>query len=275
VPKPTLSAVDLAAIGGIAGVVEVTMQQPTVTWKNFLQQGMTPPMNPLVWYRGWGINSASIFPITCIQFGTNRFMEATLEQYGIKQDDSTRMGCAAVSGVASSLVGCPAELVMLHQQRSGGSLAEVAKNIIQNNGAHTLFRGWLPTAYREALWAGTYLALTPIVQERLAQVEALEPYPYATWALGAVTSGMVGAVTTHPLDTIKTRMQANLEPDQDQYKRFIRTAKEVASQRFLYAGLLPRGGRIIGATFILSTVREKLSTAIGNQRAGLPYLPWE
>eukprot|EP00959_Pyramimonas_sp_CCMP1952_P004200 88367-Pyramimonas_sp.AAC.1 len=53
------------------------------------------------------------------------------------------MACAAVSGVASSLVGCPAELVMIHQQKSGGSLVAVAKDIIQNDGARTLYRGWV------------------------------------------------------------------------------------------------------------------------------------
>jgi hypothetical protein len=69
----------------------------------------------------------------------------------------------------------------------------------------------LPTAYREALWAATYLAITPILQEKLRGVEALEPYPSATWALGAVSAGLLGAVATHPFDTVKTRMQVRIK----------------------------------------------------------------
>mmetsp|Transcript_30042 Transcript_30042/g.50516 ORF Transcript_30042/g.50516 Transcript_30042/m.50516 type:complete len:282 (-) Transcript_30042:216-1061(-) len=272
-PKSKLSAFDLAAIGGSAGVVEVTIQQPSVCWKNFLQRGMPIPMNPVLWYRGWAVNAASIFPICFIQFGANRALEGMLDNYDVKQTHFTRMGCAAGAGVSSAAVGCTAELMMLHQQKTGGSLVEVAKTIIQRDGAHTLLRGWLPTAYRESLWAATYLAVTPILQEKLRGVDALEPYPNATWALGAVSAGLFGAVATHPFDTVKTRMQANLEGDF--HKKFIRTAREVISQRQLYAGFLPRGGRVVGATFILSSVKERLATATENKRAGLPYLPWE
>jgi hypothetical protein len=53
------------------------------------------------------------------------------------------MGCAAGAGVSSAAVGCTAELMMLHQQKTGGSLVEVAKTIIQRDGAHILLRGWV------------------------------------------------------------------------------------------------------------------------------------
>jgi len=40
------------AIGGLAGVVEVCISQPTVAIKNALQEGRKIPWSPLMLYRG-------------------------------------------------------------------------------------------------------------------------------------------------------------------------------------------------------------------------------
>lgn len=46
--SPEVSAV----IGAVAGTVEVCIQQPTVSWKNSLQQKLPLSLNPTVIYRG-------------------------------------------------------------------------------------------------------------------------------------------------------------------------------------------------------------------------------
>ena len=68
--------------GGLAGATEVTLQQPTVTAKNFLQQGKTVPLDPRILYRGWFVNCVSIAPINAMQFGANRQIEAWLKKFG-------------------------------------------------------------------------------------------------------------------------------------------------------------------------------------------------
>lgn len=55
--------------------------------------------------------------------------------------------------------------------------------------------------------------MKPIVQEELMlwPGRSLKNRPTLTTFLAAATSGLLSAVVTHPFDTIKTRMQANLD----------------------------------------------------------------
>lgn len=50
-----LTPVDLAAIGGMSGTFEVCLMQPTVAFKNAIQEGRPMPMNPIHMYRGLGV----------------------------------------------------------------------------------------------------------------------------------------------------------------------------------------------------------------------------
>lgn len=78
--------------------------------------------------------------------------------------------------------------------------------------------GWLrvfqsPTAVREGIFTASYLGLKPVIQEDLTiwPGRSLKDRPTLTTFLAAATSGLLSAVVTHPFDTIKTRMQANLD----------------------------------------------------------------
>lgn len=47
---------------------------------------------------------------------------------------------------------------------------------------------------------------------------------------------------------------------------FVRTARNVAAEGKLFAGLTPRATRMVGASYILSYVREKLSALVEERR---------
>ena len=49
----SLSSLEHTAIGGLAGVIEVSFMQPTVTIKNALQEGRALPRTPIGLYRGY------------------------------------------------------------------------------------------------------------------------------------------------------------------------------------------------------------------------------
>lgn len=61
-----LTPVDLAVIGGMSGTFEVCLMQPTVAFKNAIQEGRPLPWNPVHMYRGLGVRtrtSASLWEV--------------------------------------------------------------------------------------------------------------------------------------------------------------------------------------------------------------------
>lgn len=49
----SVTPIEHTAIGGLAGILEVSIMQPTVTIKNALQEGRALPKTPLALYRGY------------------------------------------------------------------------------------------------------------------------------------------------------------------------------------------------------------------------------
>ena len=110
---------------------------------------------------------------------------------------------------------------------------------------------------REAIYTGGYLGSAPLVKALLESSPHLSERPNVALLLAGVVSGAGAAVLTQPLDTAKTRMQANLGmPEYATATSSIRTLWREGGVRVLWAGLLPRGGRIVFATVILSATRR-------------------
>lgn len=89
-----------------------------------------------------------MLPITATQFGMHRFLEQTLKK-GLGTDRLDAGGKIAVSagaGAVSALFGAPAELVVIHQQRSGLSVLDTIKGYVQQNGVARLWRGTVSSA---------------------------------------------------------------------------------------------------------------------------------
>lgn len=118
-----------------------------------------------------------------------------------------------------------------------------------------------PTFFREGLYTGGYLGVTPVVLELLKGHPALEGYPAQTpLIIAGVTGGLLAVTTTQPLDTVKTRMQANVVPKETpEYTSSLSTMRHVINQGggigALWSGIAPRAFRIVGATFILNATR--------------------
>jgi hypothetical protein len=77
------------------------------------------------------------------------------------------------------------------------------------------------------------------------------------FSASSIMAGQLAAVVTHPADTIKTRMQANL--GSPAFRTTAGTASHIISHdgfSALFSGLLPRAVRITCAVFILSECRD-------------------
>lgn len=67
-----------AAIGGLSGMTEICMQQPTIAIKNAMQQNKPILWKPSFMYRGLGVSCVSVAPIVAIQFGVNGMLGQAL-----------------------------------------------------------------------------------------------------------------------------------------------------------------------------------------------------
>lgn len=83
-----------------------------------------------------------MLPITATQFGVNRLLEQTYRTaFQRAPGDGGTIAIAMGAGVCSSVFGCPAEYMMIQQQKSGRSLLAELKHTVQAHGALKPFKG--------------------------------------------------------------------------------------------------------------------------------------
>ena len=85
------------------------------------------------------------------------------------------MSAGIGAGTISALVGSPLELIMIQQQRKGGSAGARISNILEK--PQNIGRGFVGAAIREALWTCGYLSIPPVVRRSL-----MEQYPDFFWS---------------------------------------------------------------------------------------------
>lgn len=257
----TLTPLENTAIGALAGMTEVTLMQPTVAIKNALQEGRAVPASVPALYRGLVANASGMVPICATQFGMNRVYEGLYKSVMHRQPgEAGTIGVAMAAGASSSVFACPAEYIMIQQQKTGRSLPKEISHIINVEGTMALYRGLSATVIREALYAAGYLGVVPLLQSSFSSMPSINNLPGGPTLLAGLIAGILATVTTHPVDTIKTRMQACHE--QPQYRNFLSTTKYIAGEggyKNFFSGLVPRGLRIVCAVFILTGTRSKLT----------------
>ncbi len=250
------------ATGSAAAVVEVAVDQPLIYFKNMVQQGKSISMDPRILWRGAPGNAASLAPVTAIQVVGNNALLEWLKQRNKNVTISAQMGAAFGAGALSGLVSCPSENVMLEQQNSGVTLYSSMNNILKSHGTRGMFRALAATMMRDGGFSAGLLGLRPIIKKKLKQHSSNE----AMLTVGSgVIAGVIAGVVTHPFDTVKTTMQANLQD-----KKSASTFKVLArilrqnSARGLFKGLTARSTRVISAITLMGYVTDTLSAMLKN-----------
>ncbi|EEH54415.1 mitochondrial carrier family [Micromonas pusilla CCMP1545] len=269
-----------AGIGALAGLVEVSCQQPLHALKNCVQDGRRFPLaNPIAWYRGWLACVCVSAPTTATQFGGGAAFAALASSSQTPRADAGAVGAASAfaAGAASGAALNPFDLGAIQQQKHGGSLPGTARRLIREHGVGVLTRGGMATMAREGTYVLGFMWATPLIARRLAERGDAADGDVGASAVAvgdrlaaSVVAGVAASVLTQPFDVVKTRMQANLGEGGGGDGGYRRVAAAVFRERGaagLWLGLLPRALRVVGATFIVSSVDANASAMVATRRA--------
>jgi len=124
--------------------------------------------------------------------------------------DTEKVGCALGAGAVSAAMYGPVDMTSIHQQKLGLSLPGTLGHLARTHGILSLWRGVLPTAAREAIYTAGYLALAPVFTARLMKQKGWEDSFFASAVLGSMAAGVLANVASHPIDTAKTVVQADV-----------------------------------------------------------------
>lgn len=206
-----LTSIENLNLGMVAGMACKAINYPLLHWKNKAQQSKPISFNPTVVYRGLPMAMVNLGGTTAVQFGLTGFFQKLFagESNGKKLPREMEMLSAFLGGFISGIPCGMWELTMVQQQGKGGSIIGTPARIIKAYGAPMMLRGVTMTMGRESLYNMGMLGITPIVQRML-----IEDYKIET-SVALAAGSLIGAVTsvmiTHPMDTIKTCMQGDIE----------------------------------------------------------------
>eukprot|EP01126_Amoeba_proteus_P013202 TRINITY_DN1555_c0_g1_i14.p1 TRINITY_DN1555_c0_g1~~TRINITY_DN1555_c0_g1_i14.p1 ORF type:complete len:216 (-),score=25.48 TRINITY_DN1555_c0_g1_i14:57-704(-) len=164
---------------------------------------------------------------------------------------SEMIGTSFIGGLISGIACAPMELVMIQQQRFGGTIYGTPMRLIESYGLSSLGRGLTTSCGREGLFTAGYLGCAPTVTRTLTEDYGLTNAN--SRVVGAIVAGLIFATLSHPLDTLKTCMQGDME--RTTYKTVTHTTttlyKDSSFTRF-FRGWGFRSGRMILGIFILN-----------------------
>ena len=258
--RPSLSYNENLGVGIIGGCVETAALMPVLTWKFCVQEGRPlPPFPSWAWYRGVAVLAGSVAPLTGIQMFFNGVFEGLLTG-GQRRNpsDSEVVGCALGAGALSAALYGPVEMTTIHQQKTGLGPLGTISHLVKTHGATSLWRGVIPTACREAIYTAGYLGLAPIFSAKLMQQPGWENRYLSSAILGSCAAGVLANAASHPIDTAKTVIQADVAGAT--YGGMITTLPTLyrsSGIARLYAGGVARTVRTCGAFFVVSTMRER------------------
>ncbi|XP_014678335.1 PREDICTED: kidney mitochondrial carrier protein 1-like [Priapulus caudatus] len=124
----------------------------------------------------------------------------------------TSVICGIVAGVVSSSFANPTDVLKVRMQASNKDFVQQNMfrsfaNIYKQEGVKGLWRGVGPTAQRAAVVAGVELSLYDMCKKHIIHRDLLGDNVY-THLISSFIAGLGGAITSNPIDVIKTRMMS-------------------------------------------------------------------
>ncbi len=260
-----LSSNQTSFLGLLAGAIEVTLLQPILYCKNTVQQNIKITLNPRVMYRGLSVSILNMSICTGIQFPLTSMITKTITGGKARRLTSSEQLIASFSGgFLSGVVGGPLELILIQQQRFGGNILKVPATLVKNFGPTVIGRAMHLCSGREGLWCAGYLGITPVLSRYLNEVHNVKETTAKIYA--SVVAGLIAAPLSHPLDTMKTGMQGDVQRTKygstmETYRRMY--DKEGGPRRF-FNGLFFRAFRMVLGIYIINECKLRLAPLIFN-----------
>lgn len=240
------------AIGFAAGIVEVCVTQPIWAIKLQRQSIIRKPLNMGLThlYRGTLFNFAGFSGTIAMQVG---IYEALQKQWGCQNDEKPKGIAALIAGVASSVIACPAEMLMTQQHERNATPLRTASVVFKQYGIKYAYTGLPATGIQESISSSFFLLFAPLFKE------VLSPYipqkDILSFAAGTI-SGIGAALASQPANTIRTIQQKSNNP-----LTFFETAHLIYSKygvRGLYQGTDARLKIVVLSMATLMLVKDNL-----------------
>lgn len=247
-------------LGTIAAFIEGVILQPTLYWKNARAQKLPFTLDPRLLYRGTGASIFNECQMMGFQFAFTKFYQ---DLFLYTKADKTKLtqneefASACMSGVTVGLFASPVELVMIQQQRFGGSFIQTPMKIIKEYGffGKGLMRGFTYCACRDAIYVCGMLGITPILQTYFIEKHNVSQSAASVYA--SLIGGVFAAVPSHPFDVMKTCMQGDIQ--RESYKDLKQVFSKIYQEKRFFHGCFWRSVNVIGTVYIANECRNLLS----------------
>lgn len=277
-------------IGGtIGGIAQVLVGQPFDTVKVRVQ--LAPEGSPLGavdiiknllknegpkgFYKGTLTPLIGVGACVSVQFSVNEFMKRYYDNklHGQPLSLLQFFNCGAVAGFANGFLASPIEHIRIRLQTQTGPTGQFhgpidcAKKLYQSNGLFSgIYKGLLPTLFRESVGLGIYFATyEAIINRELRNDPTLKRTDIPAWKL-CLYGGLSGYALwgcIYPVDVLKSKLQTD-SLTSPKYRGSLDVFKDVWAKQGIkgfYRGFMPtilRAAPANGATFAAFEVTMRL-----------------
>jgi solute carrier family 25 carnitine/acylcarnitine transporter 20/29 len=275
--------------GCIAGFSKIYTGQPFDIVKVRLQsvQGSVKPSpkaimtniiknegGPLALWKGSLPPLLGVSAMASIQFGVNENVKKAISKHngGQKFSLNELFLAGSLAGAANCIVSVPAEHFRIRIQTQPkenpiykGSI-DCMQKIFRNYRIKGVFKGVVPTLYRDSIGYGVYFALHSTLMNWLCPGQTRREYSIAKIGAAGSIAGMCLWASVFPFDVVKTKIQTD-SLERPQYKGIVDCFKKTYHSNGLpgfFRGFVPcmlRAIPVNGVVFMLYEVLYRHMTA--------------
>ncbi|KAJ3416844.1 hypothetical protein HDV05_008429 [Chytridiales sp. JEL 0842] len=194
-------------------------------------------------YKGMTSPLFGVAVINSLLFGVYGWFIHTLSRGSPDPTISNIFWAGCGSGFVNSFFSCPMELVKirLQNQKDGKKMykgpLDCCRCIWRTEGPRGFFRGFGATVWRETPSYGVYFASYEVFAHLLTPPGAAMDVPSPGLLMAGGLAGIVGWLSTYPIDVAKTRIQSQTSGRSSTLFQTIRTIYQREGIKVLFAGL--------------------------------------